>query len=131
VNNTRYEHIDDWQRLYDSLFEALKTFGKSDAFGDGDFWLVDDDWEGAANQKLIVFNVRCLTKQLVTTISKSLLELELFGTSVLVSLELKQLNGEFETKGGLVIYASGFEEFWDYEALRKAYGDAVTFHDDG
>jgi hypothetical protein len=35
-----------WERLYNELLDALAPLGKNDAVGDGDFWLVDDDWGG-------------------------------------------------------------------------------------
>jgi hypothetical protein len=34
----------DWQALHDRITETLNRFGKKDAFGKGDYWLVDDNW---------------------------------------------------------------------------------------
>jgi len=35
---------DDWVRIYGVLQESLLGFGRNDPLGEGDFWLVDDDW---------------------------------------------------------------------------------------
>lgn len=34
----------DWQILYERVKATLDRFGQINAFGDGDYWLVDDDW---------------------------------------------------------------------------------------
>jgi hypothetical protein len=42
-----------WEALYDRLFDDLAEVGKNDACGDGDYWIVDDDW-GGLEQKICV-----------------------------------------------------------------------------
>lgn len=34
----------EWQHLHSDLASTLSQYGKSDPFGDGDFFLVDDDY---------------------------------------------------------------------------------------
>jgi hypothetical protein len=34
----------DWQALHDAITATLDRFGRKDAFGRGDYWLVDDNW---------------------------------------------------------------------------------------
>ncbi len=34
----------DWAVLYDRIRAELGRFGKIDAFGKADYWVVDDDW---------------------------------------------------------------------------------------
>jgi hypothetical protein len=34
----------DWQILHDRIAHVLDQFGRRDAFGRGDYWLVDDNW---------------------------------------------------------------------------------------
>lgn|SRR5215813_14048425 len=46
-----------WVALYDRLRRLLAGFGKNDAFGEGDYWLVDDDWAGR-HQKICITNPR-------------------------------------------------------------------------
>ena len=42
-----------WQQLYGALLTRLKMFGVNNASGDGDYWLMDDDW-GGRHQKIYV-----------------------------------------------------------------------------
>ncbi len=46
----------EWQILHDLITEALDRYGKKDAFGRGDYWLVDEDL-GAYRHKLEVQNL--------------------------------------------------------------------------
>jgi hypothetical protein len=34
----------EWEELYDQLSEILSCYGVSNPFGDGDFWLIDDNY---------------------------------------------------------------------------------------
>src|SRR4051812_37556412 len=34
----------DWQILHDRITATLDRFGRKDAFREGDYWLVDDNW---------------------------------------------------------------------------------------
>jgi hypothetical protein len=34
----------EWHRLHDQITELLDRYGKKNAFGKGDYWLVDDNW---------------------------------------------------------------------------------------
>ena len=43
----------EWRVLHDRITELLDRFGKKDPFGNGDCWLVDEDW-GSYRQKLEV-----------------------------------------------------------------------------
>jgi hypothetical protein len=33
----------DWRTLHDAITAILDRFGRRDAFGEGDYWLVDDN----------------------------------------------------------------------------------------
>jgi hypothetical protein len=44
---------EEWEALYSELLTLLAQFGRNDPFGDGDYWLVDDDW-GGHRQKVCV-----------------------------------------------------------------------------
>ena len=44
---------EQWAALYADLLHAPAPFGRNDAFGDGDSWLVDDGWGG--RQHKVVF----------------------------------------------------------------------------
>ena len=34
----------EWKRLYENLKQILSTHGRNDPFGDGDYFLIDDDY---------------------------------------------------------------------------------------
>jgi hypothetical protein len=34
----------EWKRLYENLGQTLSTHGRNDPFGDGDYFLIDDDY---------------------------------------------------------------------------------------
>jgi hypothetical protein len=46
---------DSWDDVYGQLVEVLSGVGKNDSCGDGDYWIVDDDWRGK-HQKICVAN---------------------------------------------------------------------------
>ena len=35
-----------WEALYDALLDVLSSLGTNHPDGEGDFWIVDDDWDG-------------------------------------------------------------------------------------
>ena len=49
----------EWIILHDRIDETLSHFGKKDAFGRGDYWLVDEDL-GSYRLKLEVQNLNLL-----------------------------------------------------------------------
>ena len=42
-----------WVELYEELTSLMSKFGSENASGDGDYWVVDDDW-GGRHQKICV-----------------------------------------------------------------------------
>jgi hypothetical protein len=54
----------EWRALHDRITEVLDRFGKKDAFGDGDYWLLDDDW-GRFTQEVEVQNLALLQAHIV------------------------------------------------------------------
>jgi len=45
----------EWEDLYDRLYRALAEFGKDHPSGEGDYWIVDDDY-GGQHHKICVNN---------------------------------------------------------------------------
>lgn len=41
---TKADQERDWKILHDEITRVLDRFGRKNAFGDGDYWLVDDNW---------------------------------------------------------------------------------------
>jgi hypothetical protein len=54
----------DWQILHDAITAMLDRFGRKDAFGRGDYWLVDDNW-GRRSQQLEFQNLGLFKPQIV------------------------------------------------------------------
>jgi hypothetical protein len=51
---------DEWAALYEQISSELKRFGNEDAFGNGDYWLLDDNCGSYAQHKLYLTNLRLL-----------------------------------------------------------------------
>lgn len=108
---------EEWAALYESLRAALAKLGREDAFGDGDYWLVDDDYGGVA-QKLCVHRLAFLDSSLVTTIQAVLTRFP--GWHVLVQLEA-EIDGHPTPPEGIVIYPNHVEQHWD----RSVFADVI------
>jgi hypothetical protein len=48
----------EWDVLYDRLIAVLAPFGKDDPFGEGDYWIVDDNY-GHPSTRSISTNSVC------------------------------------------------------------------------
>src|SRR5689334_13482696 len=62
----------EWRVLHDRITETLDRFGKKDAFGRGDYWLVDEDL-GLYGQKLEVQNLSLFQPHIIKLL-RSLLD---------------------------------------------------------
>jgi hypothetical protein len=61
----------EWQILQDRITATLDQFGKKDAFGKGDYWLVDENW-GWRDQQLAVQNLDFLRPKVVKALQELL-----------------------------------------------------------
>lgn len=61
----------EWQILHDRVAETLDRFGKKDPFGDGDYWLVDENL-GLHAQKVEVQNLRLLQPEVIKALQGAL-----------------------------------------------------------
>ncbi len=57
----------EWKILHDRISETLDRYGKKDAFGRGDYWLVDEDL-GSYRQKLEVQNLNLLRPHIIKSL---------------------------------------------------------------
>jgi hypothetical protein len=115
---------EDWKQLYPLLRSVLLQAGSESSFGDGDFWLVDDDWGGHL-QKVCVFRIGFLTRRLVSDV-QALLDNQFPDWGVMFQLEIKD-SPESIPPEGLVVYADQVEEAWDAEQLARVFGKAFVF----
>jgi hypothetical protein len=71
----------NWETVYAALKSALISFGKDDAFGDGDYWLIDDEW-GGQFQKLCVTSCELDSSDLIRALQHCLLMFADWGVIV-------------------------------------------------
>lgn len=60
-----------WTKLHGALRDVLSRFGIEDPYGDGDYWVVDDNW-GDPSQKVEISRASFLTPTLITEIKEAL-----------------------------------------------------------
>ena len=66
------DHI--WQQLYEKIRALLGQHGKENAFGDGDFWMVDDNY-GWRRHTVYLFNLKMLDPVTVDRLRAFLMDL--------------------------------------------------------
>src|SRR5436305_1611737 len=64
----------EWQILQDRIIKLLENFGRKDAFGDGDYWLLDENW-GRYRQELEVQNLNLLQPHIIKSLQALLADL--------------------------------------------------------
>jgi hypothetical protein len=129
INNSNSQSVlpDDterkkrWDILYEKLSKSLGALGQENAYGDGDFWLVDDDYGDTAH-KLCLTKLSFLQPQVIKAIQSSLRSYP--DWRVLIQMEA-ELNGEQLPPEGLMIYTDHVEQHWDkvrFESLARTLG---------
>jgi hypothetical protein len=109
---------DEWKRLYEDLRKSFNTLGIEDPYGEGDYWLVDDDY-GDTTHKLCVHSKTFLTLALIRSIQQALAAFPHWR--VMLQIEFP-ITGVAHASSGLIIYHHTIEEHWD----RKLVADLVT-----
>ena len=61
----------EWQILHDRITETLNGFGRKDAFGKGDYWLVDDNW-GHRRHQLEIQNLNLIRPHVIGALQRNL-----------------------------------------------------------
>jgi hypothetical protein len=110
-----------WVALYARLLKLLSASGKNDAYGKGDFWLLDDDRGGERQQKVCVFRPEFLTRELVAQVQE-LLRSGFADWGVMFDLSEMQ-EPRIEGARGIIVYADRIQEEWDKDLLRSRLGD--------
>lgn len=102
----------EWQALYAALHDMLTPLGVENAFGSGDYWLVDDDY-GDTTQKLCVWRLSFLQPNLIRLLQKMLAECRHWR--LMVQLEI-EVDGVLDTANGFVVYFDRVEPHWVSES---------------
>ena len=90
-----------WEALYDELGAALALFGNNGPSGDGDFWLIDDDW-GRQHHKICVTNPKFWSHH-VQDIIRAILARSFSDWGVFVVFE------DGSGRPGFIVYEDGVE----------------------
>lgn len=79
----------NWSRIYSALVPLMKTFGVEDAFGEGDYWILDDNW-GPKQHKICVFNLDILRPEVIYAIQNLIKEFPDWSVVVAVDVPGKE-----------------------------------------
>src|SRR3954462_581293 len=109
----------EWRALYAALSVLLEKHGKADAHGDGDFWIVDDNY-GSAQHKVCVTRVSFLTRPLAAAVQRRL-RVHSLAWEVLFSLDKPELRPT-ENDLGILVRKHDIQEHWSADRMQKAFG---------
>jgi hypothetical protein len=109
----------EWDALYEELGVLLERYGKEDARGEGDFWIVDDNW-GSVQHKVCVTRLAFLTQPLALDIQRLLQNYSL-DWGVLLSLDKPGLRPD-PNDVGVAVTKSNIEELWNVARMERVHG---------
>jgi hypothetical protein len=109
----------EWLMLYEILRTLLLKQGEESPFGEGDFWLVDENWGGSL-QKICIFKMAFLTKLLVNDI-REMLGQSFPSWGVMVQLEIIHEETSIGPEG-MVIFHDRVEVAWDTANMKRCFG---------
>jgi hypothetical protein len=112
------------QALYDELGELLAQHGKSDPFGNGDFWIVEDKW-GSLSHVVCIFNISFLTPQLAMEVQR-LLQGKFPSGRVQFQIEVVEPNIEIPLPG-IRILANEIVEDWSRRKMQSIFGNGFKW----
>lgn len=83
------KRVRDWRRLYDRIVMTLDRFGRMDAFGEGDYWLLDEDW-GLLVHQIEFQNLKLLRPAVINSLQALLAEFSEWVITVRVDVVGKE-----------------------------------------
>ena len=115
----------EWDAIYSSLQDALSKFGREDPLGDGDYWIVDDNY-GSPQHKVCVYKASFLTRPMVTAVQRALQDRGL-RWEVLFSFDDSDTRRHPEDLG-ITVQAHTVIEHWHPERMRQSYGSEFQWN---
>jgi|ERR1051326_5121365 hypothetical protein len=109
----------EWKALHKDLTALLERHGKQDAFGKGDFWIVDDNY-GSTEQKVCVTRLQFLTRPVATDVQRLLRKYTL-GWEILFSLDDEKMRPTRDDIG-VIVRKTGIREHWSNERMERHFG---------
>jgi hypothetical protein len=108
----------DTRKLYHSFEQLLAAHGTSNAFGEGDYWIVDDSWMPLSH-KVCIFNIELLTPQLVDEVQR-LLKNKFPACHLWFQIEVTEPGAEVPLPG-IRVFPDRIEHDWDRDKLRSIF----------
>jgi hypothetical protein len=100
---------EEWRRLYRDIRSVLAKFGTEDAYGEADYWVVDDDY-GDTMQKVCVHRESILSPVLIKSLQAALMTFPVWR--VMLQMEFP-ISGVPYASSGVIVHRDGVEEHWD------------------
>jgi hypothetical protein len=85
-----------WNSLYRQIVGVMVQYGKEDACGDGDFWVVDDDY-GWRRHSVCIFNLDFFSPSIVGDLQQLLADIP--DWAIVVVLDVPQSGKEWPFMG--------------------------------
>ncbi len=114
------EEVSELEALYAAFEKLLSARGKSDPFGKGDYWIVDDGWVRHSH-KVCIFDIGFLSPELVTDV-QHLLRRDFPACVLWFQIEVSEPGVEIPTTG-IRVFADRVEQDWDRGLLRSIFKD--------
>jgi hypothetical protein len=108
--------------LYNRLQAVLSAYGESSAFGEGEYWLLDDDW-GNREHLLYIFREEFLTSEMIYKLKDILQDFE--GWKLVVALDVVGWDKNVVPPMGLVISGRTIQDDLQREFLAGNLKDVV------
>jgi len=108
----------DTRELYVSLERLLGAHGTSNAFGHGDYWIVDDSWVPRSH-KVCIFKIQFLTPQLADEVQKLLKE-AFPACQVWFQIEVVEPGVPIPLPG-IRVFADRIEQDWDRDKMMSLF----------
>ncbi len=109
----------EWEALYKALCSTLAVFGREDAFGEGDYWVVDDNY-GTPQHKVCVHRTSFLTSPMAMAVQR-LLRGHALRWEILFSLDGDDSRRNADDLG-ITVREHEIIEHWNRERMRGTYG---------
>ena len=109
----------EWEALNAELVAVLAPFGHENPYGDGDFWVVDDDW-GGYQHKICVSKLPFLTREVAEAVQRAIAKYT-SPWEVVIALDYSDPSRPSDGEG-ILVRKSSIEQHWDAVRLSEKYG---------
>ena len=89
----------EWQHLHDLITETLDRHGRKDAFGKGDYWLLDENWSWRCHQ-LEFQNLELFRPEIVKTLQALLADYP--DWEIAIRVDVPAMDGKWPGMGLVV-----------------------------